>query len=207
MRDGATFEVGPLEDIHGVVAGQQPDEPDIYDAVREYRDAHPEVMAAPVQQPVAYCCFPDCKCPMDPGPEPDWCARGLSHATPSAALAQPANLVDDDGVPRTALVRAARLVISGSTHQKDCNGGYWVPADLWLALQAEVMEELRKEAQDYFKAAPAQPDPMTKGWLAALSDARYAARGNDWLTGKLAEIHVHLAAPAQPAQQPEGEQP
>lgn len=23
------------------------------------------------------CRFPDCKCPMDPGPEPDWCARGL----------------------------------------------------------------------------------------------------------------------------------
>jgi hypothetical protein len=28
------------------------------------------------------CRFPDCKCPMDPGPEPDWCARGLPHATP-----------------------------------------------------------------------------------------------------------------------------
>lgn len=27
-----------------------------------------------------FCRFPDCKCPMDPGPEPDWCARGLPHA-------------------------------------------------------------------------------------------------------------------------------
>lgn len=27
-----------------------------------------------------YCRFPDCRCPLDPGPEPDWCARGLPHA-------------------------------------------------------------------------------------------------------------------------------
>lgn len=26
-----------------------------------------------------FCRFPDCKCPMDPGPEPDWCAKGLPH--------------------------------------------------------------------------------------------------------------------------------
>jgi hypothetical protein len=26
------------------------------------------------------CRFPECRCPMDPGPEPDWCARGLPHA-------------------------------------------------------------------------------------------------------------------------------
>jgi hypothetical protein len=26
------------------------------------------------------CRFPNCNCPMDPGPEPDWCARGLPHA-------------------------------------------------------------------------------------------------------------------------------
>lgn len=26
------------------------------------------------------CRFPGCECPMDPGPEPDWCARGLPHA-------------------------------------------------------------------------------------------------------------------------------
>lgn len=26
------------------------------------------------------CEFPTCKCPIDAGPEPDWCARGLPHA-------------------------------------------------------------------------------------------------------------------------------
>lgn len=25
------------------------------------------------------CSFPDCNCPMDPGPHPDWCARSLPH--------------------------------------------------------------------------------------------------------------------------------
>lgn len=25
------------------------------------------------------CRFPDCRCPMDPGPADDWCARGLPH--------------------------------------------------------------------------------------------------------------------------------
>jgi hypothetical protein len=31
------------------------------------------------------CRFPDCKCPMDPGPSVDWCARGLPHAQTQAA--------------------------------------------------------------------------------------------------------------------------
>jgi hypothetical protein len=25
------------------------------------------------------CLFPSCNCPMDPGPDPDWCARGYPH--------------------------------------------------------------------------------------------------------------------------------
>lgn len=35
------------------------------------------------------CRFPDCKCPMDPGPEPDWCAKGLPHASKPEPQAQP----------------------------------------------------------------------------------------------------------------------
>jgi hypothetical protein len=31
-----------------------------------------------------FCRFPDCRCPMDPGPEPDWCARGLPHVLGSS---------------------------------------------------------------------------------------------------------------------------
>lgn len=53
-------------------------------------------------------------------------------------------------------------------------------------------------------AQPAVPDAATKGWLAALSDARYAARGNEWLVSKLAEIHVHLAAAPSASAQPQG---
>jgi hypothetical protein len=25
------------------------------------------------------CLYPSCNCPMDPGPDPDWCARGYPH--------------------------------------------------------------------------------------------------------------------------------
>lgn len=25
------------------------------------------------------CRFPECRCPMDPGPDENWCARGLPH--------------------------------------------------------------------------------------------------------------------------------
>ena len=32
----------------------------------------------PVKQ-AQTCKFPDCNCPLDAGPEPDWCARGLPH--------------------------------------------------------------------------------------------------------------------------------
>lgn len=37
--------------------------------------------------------------------------------------------------------------------------------------------------------------PVTRGWLAALSDALHEARRaeNTWLAGKLEEIHEHLA--------------
>ncbi|WP_219209482.1 hypothetical protein [Variovorax boronicumulans] len=43
--------------------------------------------------------------------------------------------------------------------------------------------------------APGLASADTKGWLAALSDARYAAKanGNSWLVTKLAELHVALA--------------
>jgi hypothetical protein len=34
----------------------------------------------------AVCHFPTCKCPMDPGRSPDWCARGLPHARGAQAV-------------------------------------------------------------------------------------------------------------------------
>lgn len=40
-------------------------------------------MSQPVPVPVRtqeHCIFPDCNCPFDPGPDPDWCARGLPHS-------------------------------------------------------------------------------------------------------------------------------
>jgi hypothetical protein len=40
------------------------------------------------------CGFPDCKCPMDPGPAHDWCARGLPHA-PSTAGGKPPRKPED----------------------------------------------------------------------------------------------------------------
>lgn len=45
------------------------------------------------------------------------------------------------------------------------------------------------------KMAPS-PDATTKGWYAALADARLAARaaGNDWLAGKLNEIRAYISA-------------
>lgn len=33
----------------------------------------------PVVEMKEFCRFPDCNCPMDPGPDPAWCARGLPH--------------------------------------------------------------------------------------------------------------------------------
>jgi hypothetical protein len=44
--------------------------------------------AAGVQE---FCRFPDCKCPMDPGPSPDWCARSLPHSrgVPVSAVTGP----------------------------------------------------------------------------------------------------------------------
>jgi hypothetical protein len=54
----------------------------LHAVVRWLRDPMPPgtlLMAAPAGTQ-EFCRFPDCKCPMDPGPAPDWCARGLPHA-------------------------------------------------------------------------------------------------------------------------------
>ena len=80
--------------------------------------------------------------------------RAALATQPEAA--QP-NLVDDEGVMNTPLLRAARLLVSGSHPSKDCAGPYMVPADLWLTLQAEVMESLRQAAARDL-ANPAQPE-------------------------------------------------
>lgn len=53
-----------------------------------------------------------------------------------------------------ALLVAARKVIAGSTPVGSCHGGYLVPADLWLALQGEVMERLREHARRAFAPTP-----------------------------------------------------
>lgn len=46
------------------------------------RDAVWQFQNLPPARGVAeFCRFPDCKCPMDPGPQPDWCAKGLPHAS------------------------------------------------------------------------------------------------------------------------------
>lgn len=77
-------------------------------------------------------------------------------SSPQPEAAQP-NLVDDEGVMNTPLLRAARLLVSGSHPSKDCAGPYMVPADLWLTLQAEVMESLRQAAARDL-ANPVQPE-------------------------------------------------
>jgi hypothetical protein len=61
-----------------------------YDILRQRYDAkvqsgscakpegHLRQEARPDEQ--EFCRFPECRCPFDPGPSPDWCARGLPHA-------------------------------------------------------------------------------------------------------------------------------
>ena len=96
-----------------------------------------------------------------PKPEyqtPEYLERAyeLLASSPQPETAQP-KLVDDEGVMNTPLLRAARLLVSGSHPSKDCAGPYMVPADLWLTLQAEVMESLRQAAARDL-ANPAQPE-------------------------------------------------
>lgn len=50
------------------------------------------------------------------------------------------------------LLVAARKVIAGSQSLDSCHGGHVVPAELWLSLQAEVMEALREHARRAFAA-------------------------------------------------------
>lgn len=51
---------------------------------------------------------------------------------------------------------------------------------------------------DWCPALTSPVDPATRGWFAALADARLAARqaGNEWLMGKLDEIRAHVAGEA-----------
>jgi hypothetical protein len=45
-------------------------------------EANLDASAAPSQDSLQeFCRFPECKCPMDPGPALDWCAKGLPHKT------------------------------------------------------------------------------------------------------------------------------
>lgn len=51
-------------------------------ADRAYQFAHARGqmgLRAEVVARMEVCRFPYCNCPMDPGPDPDWCARGLPH--------------------------------------------------------------------------------------------------------------------------------
>lgn len=64
----------------------------------------------------------------------------------------------------------------------------------WCTLAEEVRDALRAAIGVNASEQPSTPDPTTKGWFAALADARLAARkdDNNWLVSKLDEIHQHL---------------
>jgi hypothetical protein len=68
--------LGPLEVSAAVIESEDGGEA-IETLIGQVRKFCADAASAGVQE---VCRFPDCKCPMDPGPEPDWCARGLPHA-------------------------------------------------------------------------------------------------------------------------------
>ena len=49
----------------------------IKEALANHIEDNLVMVAQPEQEPL--CIYPDCNCPMDAGPEPDWCARGYKH--------------------------------------------------------------------------------------------------------------------------------
>jgi hypothetical protein len=54
--------------------------PEFYTLTAEQKAANLAYLQGRYPDGAEFCRFPDCKCPMDPGPEPDWCAKGLPHA-------------------------------------------------------------------------------------------------------------------------------
>lgn len=97
------------------------------------------------------------------------CAEA-AHANGQAQREQEAEAAID--AEEGPLLVAARKVISGSQSVDSCHGGYVVPAELWLALQGEVMEQLREHASRALAPTPAaQPDPTRMAVLRACDEA------------------------------------
>lgn len=94
------------------------------------------------QEAERICRFPDCRCPMDPGPEPDWCARGLPHAR-GHNPPMPLSSKEKQEAFR------ARNAMLGLTEVR----GIYAPPELHAAI---------KEAARKLVNAPAQKQPRTE---------------------------------------------
>ncbi|WP_377153280.1 hypothetical protein ACFJIX_17835 [Roseateles sp. UC29_93] len=76
---------------------------------------------------------------------------------PSAQARREAEAEAEINAEQGPLLVAAREMVAGSTPLKECHEGYVVPAELWLALQGEVMECLRRQACTAFAAQADAP--------------------------------------------------